>query len=497
MTLRELFVWHSPVSAGRAWLSVASAVAIAAIAAPDSFYPEKTMLVDDHAVVSLEQAMTRAFCNAPSTVSLAASVAAALRADATLNRVPLRQVIEARAGSIDEYCRRADRVFVNNENTLMLAESALLRLRPGMSLEQLGRGLHAVRVVLLAASVFVVFLLGGSLWFGAGALLAGLVVMAAMPAFAFSAYPFMFVAVVALTAFYALAFHARWMRHWVSAAACGVSAGLLSGLVVNLRTSYVAVTLACGVGFLIAAWRVERRHHGWRMHAAAFVVAALAGYYGLYALVITAGVPAGFEQRLRHSIVHPLVLSMGVPPSDFSRELGVEWSDGVGPKIAQRIDPQSGFLDERYNNALRGFYQSLWRERTREMVALYALKFATTGSSMLTTMRDSPGIVGWLLNVLLAPLSWLTAVAWLFFIDLAVAVAAAVLFVKQARALWLGLALLALSGALLQAEAGIIYSEFVYQYHNFGAYFAMLLSLVALQVAVNAAWRTPRSGVTE
>lgn len=483
--LVRLLLWHEPVEWGNAFAQLVVALLIAAIAAPSAWRPSETGLIDDHAVVSLELALTRAFCHTPSAISTAASIAPALKSDASLRAQPLRDVIAARGESLARFCAASTQTFVNNENSVTLTEAWWLRLRPSMSMEQLGVMLHVSRLAMLSAFVVVLFKLGASLWFGTAAILSGLVMMALMSPFTFSAYPFLFVSILAITALYAAALECRWADRIAGAAFVGVTAGLLSGLTVNVRSSYFAIVAAAGGLFLAAVWRQAQREGRSFVPAGVAVVAAIASYYALYAGAVRAGVPPGFEDRLSHSILHPLVLSLGVPPSAFSQEIGVEWSDAVGPKIAQRIDPQAGFQDERYNRALSMFYRGLWRDRTSDMVRLYQLKFATAGANMLGTMRDSPGVFGWLLSALLAPLSWLAKVAWLVVVDAAIAASALVGFIRTNRVTWFGLALLAGAAALLQVEAGIIYSLFLYQYHNYGAYFAVLVSLAGVQLAMN------------
>jgi hypothetical protein len=238
---------------------------------------------------------------------------------------------------------------------------------------------------------------------------------------------------------------------------------------------------------LAAQWRSERQQPRRWMSIAAFATPLVIGYLALYAGAIASAAPPGTASRLSHSIVHPLVLALAVPPTEFSRSAGITWDDAAGPGIARRIDPESDFLGPRYNRAMAQFYRQLWRDRTREMIGLYRHKFAMAGSNMLWLLRSSPGSTGALIAVLLAPLDWLARVAWLVVIETAIAVACWISFWRHGWVTAFGLALLSGAAALLQVEAGVIYSLFVQQYHNYSAFVALFLSLAGLQAIVNRA----------
>ena len=120
-----------------------------------------------------------------------------------------------------------------------------------------------------------------------------------MSPFTFSAYPFLFVSILSLTALYTLALDERWLDRWPSALLVGISAGLLSGLTINARSSYLAIVIAAGTMFLAANWWMTRRAGLWA-GAGIALAAACVSAYALHAGVVKAGVPAGFEDRLHH-----------------------------------------------------------------------------------------------------------------------------------------------------------------------------------------------------
>lgn len=141
-----LLLFHQPVRLGRAVVFTVVVVMASWTIAGHAFTVDGTVLKDDHAVASLELALVRANCGVPSSYSRAVRVVSVIRDRIELRHVPMRALIAERAGSVDEYCRQADQPFVNNENSLMLIETAVLRAWPGLSLSQLGQALHVIRL---------------------------------------------------------------------------------------------------------------------------------------------------------------------------------------------------------------------------------------------------------------------------------------------------------------------------------------------------------------
>lgn len=478
---------HAPVSFRRAAAYLVVVLLAAWGLAGHAFHVDGTVLRDEHAVMSLELALVRAFCGAPSSYSSAVRVIPVVRNAIALRHVPLRTLIVQRASSLDEYCRQADQPVVNNENSLMLIESAILRMRPDLSLSGLGQALHVLRLAGLTVFVFLVLTLGGSLLLALGAMLCGLITLNAMSDFIYSAYPFLFVVVLVLASGYAFALRHDWPRRWPAAIlACG-GAGVFSALVANMRTSYLPVVAAFLVAFVTARWwlggRPSRTHEG--VLAVVILAAWVAGYGAFQIGLITRHVPADRTDGLSHSIAHPLVLALSVPETAFSRELGLRWDDAVGPQIALRIDPSVTYLSRGYHAALMQYYRTLWADQPGRMIGVYQTKFAVAGSDMLHVLRHSPGPTGLLLALLLAPMDWWSRAVWLVVTEAAIAAFGAFLFVRGRSVAAFALVLLSTAAALLQIEAGIIYSLFVQQYHNYSAFFVMFVSLAGLQALAN------------
>ena len=206
-----------------------------------------------------------------------------------------------RAGSIDAYCQTATVPFVNNENALMLLETVVLRVAPGISTAQVGQVLHLVRIAGVIVFVVALMSLGGSLALGVGTLLCGLLILYRMHDQIYSNYPFFFSILLVEAAMLGLAARYRFAMSPDGLSLVGVTAGALAACVTNMRTSFFPIQ-------------------------AMFVAAYQSFQYGL----ITRRLPADGRHGASHTIGHPLVLSLGVPETDFSRREGLTWLDEVG-----------------------------------------------------------------------------------------------------------------------------------------------------------------------
>ncbi|HWI17401.1 MAG TPA: hypothetical protein VNT81_06625, partial [Vicinamibacterales bacterium] len=255
-------------------------LAVSFVLFPQSFAADGTVVPDDHAVISLDLAMVRAFCGRASFYSHAGRVAADLQADMSRRDIPLRQLVTERAGSVREYCDQAVWPRVNNENSLMLLEAALLRVRPDLSLKGVGQWLHAIRIVMVAVFVLALLWLGASVWFAMGTMVIGLIVLNAMPTFVYSVYPFLFVLVLILAAAYGLLLSRppSTLIGWLAAA---VGLGALSSFTVNMRTSYLPVAAMFLLSFLAALWWL-RRDGSWGSRPGRRTLLVIAGFLAGY-----------------------------------------------------------------------------------------------------------------------------------------------------------------------------------------------------------------------
>ncbi len=490
--LRHSVLWHRPQSFGRS--IVYTLILVAALAAIERsvWSIDGESMTDGHAVVSLDLAIARAYCGIPSSFSHFVRIPKDVAARMELRHVPLRTLIAEKAGSVDAYCRAVNEPFVNNENSLMLLEAAILRAQPGLSLAQLGNVLHWIRVACIVCFVLLLMDLGGSLALGFATLLCGLMLLKAMPDFLYSNYPFLFALVLLDATLIGFAIKYRWTDRTLGFVSFGAAAGLLSAFIANMRTSYVPIVGLFFALVLVDELRARGRTMPWQPRAAralalavCFTVAYEAFQYGL----ITRHIPAEGQYYAAHSLGHPLVLALAIPDNTFSREQGIRWADEVGPQIAVRVDPRVTFMGPSYDAALMQYYRTLWSTHTREMFAVYRLKFSLAGTDMMRVLRLSPGPAGWAVSVLLTPLAVLLP-SGLWYLALYVLVgcsALAIHYRRNAPAAFV-LALLSAAACLVQLESSVIFSIFVKQYHNYGAFYILFLSLLGVQVLGNGIW---------
>lgn len=494
--LRDCVFWGQPRSGSRALAYLALTLAVAAGLAPRSFRIDEPLHVDSHAVLSLDLAMSWALCGQPYHASVR-NVAFQFVADDSLRWLPMPQAVERLSGSVARYCAELTPAS-NNENALMLLEAAILRIHPDISLAQMGSVLHAIRIVALLGFVLLILELGGSLLLALGTVLAGLGLLVWLRAALFAQYPFLFEIALVGATLYGFAWHRRWAESATGAVLVAVVAGLLSAFMLNLRTSYTPIVLAQFAGFVTLACCSRFAGHGIsRRRRAVLLVAGFAVAVGAFHYTLIARhFPEAAAHGQHHSISHPLVLALAAPPNALSQELGISWLDAVGAEKALSVDPEAEYLGPRYDAALLRYYTSLWRSRPLEMLDVYRLKFASVGPDMITALRTTTLFSGLPASALLAPLSWLPSGLWLLAVYLAIAGAMLIHLVRSGSATAFVALLLSTAAVLAQAEAGVIYSLWVPNYHGYLAFAAIFLSLVGAQIGMNrlpVVWSRMRS----
>jgi hypothetical protein len=147
------------------------------------------------------------------------------------------------AGSVENYCA-ASEPFLNNENSLTLIEVSLLRLEPDLSLEALGRRLHAVRIAMLMFFAAILVVGGASVFVSVAVFLLGAVASRTVGDHSYSLYPFLNPFLLFLCAVYGTAWSLLRSGRWHLISAVAVVTGALTGFGTNLRTSYLPLYLS-------------------------------------------------------------------------------------------------------------------------------------------------------------------------------------------------------------------------------------------------------------
>ena len=349
-------------------------------------------------------------------------------------------------------------LIVNNENSLMLIETMVLRLSPDLSLAQLGRRLHAMRVVGLAFGAVVLLNAGfGVLWtalfFGGGLALLKLLFGAV-----YSVYAFLPVLVVVAVSLGVVAVQYAAGASRIRRVAAAALAGAAAIVGANLRTSYAPVLLAVfAIAALMCGWEwrsvagVSRASRSLAEVGAAFIAGAMITH------VLTVGaLSMPSSAGAYHAIGHPLVLSLALPPSDLSRREGIEWNDTVGLAIARRTSPDVAYLGDRYERILLGYYEGLWRTHPREMIGIYAEKIRLAGSDVVSNVSWTPGLLGRAVPYVMAPAALLTNGWWLALAYLAMTGGAAAAFLRTRSPVAAAVTLFGVAAILLQLETALI-----------------------------------------
>lgn len=443
-------------------------------------------LQDDHAILSMELAINRAFCGGPSRVSPVYRLPYEVRDRPELATVGIRALIDQRAGSVTAYCRSVAAPVLNNENSLMWLDSLLWRLSPDMSVELLGQVLHRCRVFGLWVFAVVLLYTGWGLITTTVAWVYGLQLLAELQTLAHSVYPLLPILLLVTAAAFVVAARAGASRTIAGALVTGAVVGIWTAFAANLRTSHLPLYLAFAVMLFafgerqrMPAERPARRWTRLSIAAAMFVVGYMAFAYG----AIARHLPESDANLSRHTIAHPLVLALGVPESDLSRREQIRWSDAVGLNVARRIDPAVLYLSPGYERALFTYYRGLWEQHTGEMVGVYVSKAKVTGKAMIAYQRTRPGRIGRIIRLILGPLDLFPN--GLFYFGLYVSVAGVALVFALRGALWAQvLAFLASAAVMLHVESAIIMSLYIPNYHSYLAFFAVFISIAAMTAAV-------------
>ena len=226
--LRTLLLGHPPRPFRQSALLAIIVVAASLVLGRSAYTVDGATLSDGHAILSLEMATARAYCGLGSAYSRTIRIPSELGAGMDRRHQPLRALIAEKAGSIDAYCALVDTPYVNSENSLMLMETAILRLVPDISLAGLGQFLHVTRIAGLALFVLLLMSLGASLALGLATMLLGLMRLNAMPEYVYSIYPFLFVMVLVLVAVHSFAVRYQWTTRPAGVVIYGVEIGRAS-----------------------------------------------------------------------------------------------------------------------------------------------------------------------------------------------------------------------------------------------------------------------------
>jgi hypothetical protein len=481
----------------------------------DFFRRPEALAFGRHAAISLEIAVHRQRFGEQSVITdhplKQAGIRALLMDPARDHSGPVADFPERLADSTEAYASRLVPIL-NNENSLMLLDYALLRLAPGVTLE--GLRLAHLGLIVACLSAFALVLV----WEGFSPLLAGAVLHLGLLVVGelnrtqpLAVYPLLAPALLLYLALLGAALAAGAHRRiWTAAGALAV-VGLAAGFLCNLRTSYAPITAVLLLLYaLVAALDLRRRGAGgWRVALVGGLgLVAFGGGYRLFSAacidpIKEAPVTADFNYA-HHVIGHPLVLSLALapPPHDaLAQREGIAWDDLCGLKLARRIDPAVRYLDGHYDAALLTYYLKLWLYYPDEMGHVYAAKLDRAGVDCfrylndLATAEQTAGKEGlgtistwlrWPLRLLARGSQWLLALAVL-------AVLAVLAGRRLGPAAAFTLAGLAAAAALLLLEAAAVLSGFYLPHQSPLLLCVLLAGLAPYQLGLDLALRLGRA----
>jgi hypothetical protein len=487
--LRELFVgrWGTPLPWTRVAIYIAVFVVLIALAKASMFHVVAPHISeDDHGMLSLNIAVNRAFCGAVSSVSTLDPRGKALFSEESTSEQPVAQIVNARWGSMERYCATVTRPFVINENSLMLVESVVWRVAPGLSLIGVGRVLLAVKAGLILFFGVVLLRLGAGVILCYAAVDAAFALLEKLQLnYAFANYSFLLCVVMATIALYPLMLSLP-TRSRARLMAWPAIAGLWSAFVVNMRTSYLP--LCIGVALLYAcALMVEpsdavlRRVQRLR-HVATAVVFFAIGYAVFQYSFIPQNRAVGSDNLSHHMFFHPLVLSIGLPENAFSHREGIEWDDAVGLTLAHKVNPSAIYLTKEYEQALETYYFDLWKRYPAEMRSVYLekAKLAATEMMELTDVPD-PGV-----NFARRLLRRLPNGLWLLSLLVGFTIVSVWQYLRKRAPILLLTTLMGTAATMLMLESMLIVPRYFVTYHAPLLWLYCTVTFIVFQLAFTA-----------
>jgi hypothetical protein len=492
IVVADFLFFRDPATSPRPpWWRAASSVAVALFSLLP-FVPHRSLappgaLVwsDKHRNASLEIAFNRVSCGTESKLSPAFPIAEHLERHPELLDAPLRDVAAQIAGSMRRYCDSVTQPFVSGENSLMLEMALFMKPIQGLSFRELGWCLQASRVAALLFFAVVLLDGGASLLFTGTVLVLCLGILAYLGSAAYhSVYAFLPVLLVLGVAFLSFCLrHGLPLSTWGHPAAAFV-AGWLSAFAVNMRSSHLPVYVSLLALYFVAGARARHRARSDRSRRSRLswlgvgVLCAALGY-GMFGFLLIRPLlqdNSGGQVHPYHSVAHPLVLGLAVPENALSKREGIVWQDSVGLDLARRVDPRVSYYREGFETALFAYYGQLWRLYPREMLGIYWQKLKIAGRSMISKVTTSPvGPIAW-------PLAWVPNGAVYLVLHLALFGLCLRVHWRSGSSLAFTLALVTLTGLLLQLEAALVYPIFDMTHHSSQLLLFLVVAVAAWQL---------------
>jgi len=458
---------------------------------------------EQHGMIALEQAIHRHRFGAISHLSSGEPspgvqstprIMRLIPGDSTMLSERLQDLPEKCNPSTEEYATTL-KPFCNNENSLLLINQVVLAAKPDVTLAGMIQAHMILKAACLAVFAFFLLRVGFSPIFTLAAFHVSLVLVRELNlTHPISMYPFMLCVSLLLLSLLGLSLSFGLHRDVRSLIPTLLVLGFVGGFMTHLRSSYFPIVIALTVVYTVVAVRDLRNTGASPRRTGLLATLSLFCFFAGYK-TFTVSFIAPIERAARgsgpayghHVIGHPLVLFLAVPPNDLAQREGIEYEDGCGLTLAQRIEPSITYLGPNYDNALFVYYLKLWFLHTDEMLDLYRLKFqvasATSSQGVpLTEKHRSARLLEWCT----APLRAVSMYWGVVLLVLALGALTPLLLVRRltpGRAYALGG--LGFAGLLLFIEQGMFHSPLHLVYHLFLYFWVVFLGLLCYQGIVD------------
>lgn len=333
-----------------------------------------------HALVSLNLAINKVICKKESILDAGTSkIVQELLMEPRWSDISILSAPEKILGiSSEQYCESVNTDFMNNENTLMRLYVAVMSIFPKISLKEIGQAFDFVRIIGITFTMGILSYIGFSLFLSIFLGFFALLMNYYECDHIYGLYPFIPIFVFLYSALIALILHQKWYKHYKNSILSSVLLGSFGALFFNLRTSYLPFIIIGFIVFLATMYadviqQKIKNNRALLMLTVSFMT-FIASFYYVHSQ-ITVVKPTNNYNYAYHAIAHPLVLALGIPENSLSRREGIVWNDSVGPTLAQKIDPQTTYLDKSYEKALFIYYIDLWKRYPKEMLNIYFQKW--------------------------------------------------------------------------------------------------------------------------
>jgi SAM-dependent methyltransferase len=378
----------TPVAGASAWrrvfLTLATVVVVAGLVTVFGLR-HRTVAIDyNHAARSVEMAFNWLQCGRFSSLHRDGFAQDLLYNPGKHGRA-LIALAEERQGSVERYCAGDIAPIKLEDSGLMYLDTLFLRLMPRASVNDLFVGITALMLASLVVLSLAMLRAGLGPLVALGSVFFGIVLYGVEHGVSYlSNHAFMWPPLFGLVGGLSLVSYPGLRSSPVRSAGWLVLLGMLAGVVVSLRYSYLPYVLGLialhALSTAAAAWRTggDSRRRGSVLVAAAPVLVLL-GFVGFDALAIAPLRDLPYEGRTTHPVFHPLVLGLAVPPNRLAEREGIDWRDSAGRALAERGVGVKVTTYEEYEHALGRYYRGLWRSYPSEMAVIYLRKAHLAG----------------------------------------------------------------------------------------------------------------------